>query len=265
MTVVRPRGPLPARVYWTRRLLVIAVAFALVFGVAHLLGGGGGAAKGPSTRPVGAEPSSVTSAPAAVLASPSSSPSPTSPTSPAAGPTDTATTGRGATTTPTTTALAEPAGRCTNSDIVAVPSVRSPAYAGRPVVVDTTLTTKQSPACDWTVSAGSLVVKVTSGTDRIWSTQDCVGAVPRQSVVVRKDHPVSVAVVWDGQRSDAECTRTTPWAETGYYHAVAAAFGSDPVDRQFQLVPPPVRTVTATPTPEHGSGDPTAGASPTRR
>jgi hypothetical protein len=112
-----------------------------------------------------------------------------------------------------------------------------------------TLTTKVSPACTWDVSAENLAVKVTSGSDRIWSSQQCVAAVPEQSVVVRKDHPVAVSVVWNGQRSDSDCTRTTAWAEPGFYHVVAASFGADPVDRQFELQSPVPRTITATPTP----------------
>src|SRR3954470_16369934 len=34
------RGPLPARVYWVRRILALAVAVLLVVGIARLLGGG---------------------------------------------------------------------------------------------------------------------------------------------------------------------------------------------------------------------------------
>jgi hypothetical protein len=136
------------------------------------------------------------------------------------------------------------------------------------VVFAMKLTTKVSPACNWDVTAESLAVRITSGSDRVWSTQDCVGAVPRQSVVVRKDQPVSVTVVWNGQRSDAECTRTTPWAEPGYYHVVAAAFGADPTDVQFPLLPPPRPTITATPTPTPTpttpTGTPTPSPTPTR-
>ena len=38
--VTRPRGPLPARVYWTRRILVPSVALLLVLGIGKALGGG---------------------------------------------------------------------------------------------------------------------------------------------------------------------------------------------------------------------------------
>ncbi|MDX6301400.1 MAG: hypothetical protein QOF53_2614 [Nocardioidaceae bacterium] len=257
--VARPRGPLPARVYWTRRLLLVAVAFALVFGIAHLLGGSTSGGNGSAPRPVDAEATQTTpttSGPATVAGSPSVTPSEDSPTgteSPIA--------------TATSTALAQPTGRCANSDILAVPTVATPAYAGKPVALTLSLTTKQSPACNWTVGPGSLVVKVTSGTDRIWSSQDCVDAVPQRDVVVRKDHPVTVTVVWNDHRSDAECTTDTPWVGLGDYHVVAAAFGSDPTDRQFVLVPLPVatKTVTETPKPRHPSASPSAGATSTAR
>src|SRR5918994_3529645 len=37
-TTVRPRGPLPARVYWTRRLVVLVVPVLLVVVLARVLG-----------------------------------------------------------------------------------------------------------------------------------------------------------------------------------------------------------------------------------
>jgi hypothetical protein len=237
-------------------VLLLVVALGLVFGIAHLLGSGGGGS-GPAARQVGATASAAGSAPTAVVGA-----------RPTGLPGAVATKAGKARQTPTPTPLAVPTGPCANSDIVVTPSVRGQAYAGRPVRFAITLTTRTSPACTWDVTAGSLAVRLTSGSDRIWSTQDCVGAVPRQSVVVRRDHPVAVTVGWNGQRSDAECTRYTPWAEPGYYHVVAAAFGAEPTDVQFVLLPPPRPTITATPSPSASpsgprsaspSGSPTAG------
>ncbi len=242
-TVTRPRGPLPPRVYWTRRLLVVAVAFALVFGIARLLGSSGSG--GPTAQPVGADAS--TSAPtSSTVQTPRSAATPTA-----------ARTGkvkgkaaRTVTPTPTPTPLAVPSGPCVGSDVVATPTVKGPAYAGRSVGFTLLLTTKVSPACTWDVSAESLVVKVTSGSDRIWSTQDCAAAVPKKAVVVRKDQPVAVPMTWNGQRSDSTCSRSTAWAEPGFYHVTSASFGADPVDQQFELQSPVPRTITATPTPK---------------
>jgi len=227
---------------------VLAVVLGLVFGIARVLGGEGGGPT-PGARPVGAVASPAPTARTTVSA-------PVTPARPTTS----------AHASPTPTVLAMPSGPCANSDVVVTPSVRGAAYAGKPVVFTLTLTTRVSPACDWDVTAESLAVRITSGTDRVWSTQDCVGAIPRQSVVVRKDQPTSVNVVWNGQRSDAECTRTTPWAEPGYYHVVAAAFGAEPTDVQFPLLAPPRPTITASPTPTPTpSGTPSGTPSPRAR
>lgn len=239
--VTRPRGPLPARVYWTRRLLVVAVALGLVYGIANLLGHR--SAGGPSAQPVGADAVSSTASVTGQARTPEAAPTPARKRH---GTTATAK----APASPTSTPLASPSGPCVPSDVVARPSLTGPAYAGKQVVVTMTLTTKVSPACTWNVSAESLAVKITSGSDRIWSSQQCDTAIPAQAVIVRKDHPATIPVAWHGQRSDAECTRTTAWAEPGFYHVTAAAFGAEPVDQQFQLQAPPRPTITATPTPE---------------
>jgi len=235
-------------VYWTRRLVVVVVAFALVFGIARLLGSGG-SGTGPSARPVGAEASSITTAPASSASSADVTPSETV-TAPTLSSTPTGPSGATGKKSASATPLAEPSGTCDSSDVVATPAIKDKAYAAKPVVFAISLTTKVSPACDFTVSSRSLAMKITSGSDRVWSTQECTGAVPKQSVVVRKDTPVMVDVAWNGQRSDSDCTRTTTWAEPGYYHAVVAAFGADPVDEQFELKLAPRPTVTATPTPD---------------
>jgi hypothetical protein len=270
--VTRPRGPLPARVYWTRRTLVVVVALALVFGLARLLGGSGSNGTDPSAQPVGADASSQVT-----TSAPTSSSAPTSPTvaatapTVAGSPTDDASAkpggkagkaGKSASQTP----LPVSSGPCRTDDIVATPTIKNTAYAGKPVVFAMNLTTKSTEACDFDVSAHTLVVKVTSGSDRIWSTQDCQGAVPKESVVVRKDTPATVDVAWSGQRSDSDCTRSTTWAEPGWYHAVSAAFGSAPVDEQFKLLTPVRPTVTATPKPKKSpSKSPSASNSPTKK
>jgi hypothetical protein len=67
---------------------------------------------------------------------------------------------------------------------------------------------------------------------------------------VRKHHRTEVDLVWNGQRSDSTCSRTTLWAQPGFYHAEAAALGSEPTDVQFELRPAVAPTITASPTPD---------------
>ena len=112
------------------------------------------------------------------------------------------------------------------------------------------LTSVESPACTWRVSPEKLAVKLVSGSDRIWSSQDCPRAVPPVDVIVRQEEPAKVDVVWHGQRSDSTCSRTTAWAQPGWYHVQAAAFGGEPSDVQFELRPPVPATITPKPKPE---------------
>lgn len=233
---------------------MLAVALGLVFALARLLGSGGGA-----PAPQGARPAA-----AAVASASTASPSPRASGTASAVPTATGTTtspGRRGNAT-TAAPLAAPTGTCAGSDVRVTPLVKGKAYAGEPVRITLDLTTLTSPACTWQVSATSVAVKLTSGSDRIWTTQDCPAAVRQQSVVVRQGQVTKVYVTWNGQRSDATCSRTTPWAQPGYYHVEAAALGGDPVDQQFQLLAPVAATITPSPKPRHTtgpSGSPSAG------
>jgi hypothetical protein len=233
MSVTRPRGPLPARVYWVRRLLVLGVVFGLVFGISRLFGGGDASSE-PAARPAsatqsgGSTPSAVSTADARPGGSPSAGPSPQR--------------------TKTKTPLAMPTGPCRDNDVRVVPDLQATPYAGGKVRLTLRLSTFVSAACTWTVSPETVAVRLTSGSDRIWSSQDCPKAVPEEQVVLRDSQATYVDVSWGGRRSDSDCSRNTQWAEPGYYHLAAAAMGSEPESQQFELLRPVV-TVAPSPTP----------------
>ena len=114
-STARPRRPLPRRVYWVRRTLVLAVALGLVFGIAQLLGGTGGS-DGEAARVVGAEPSTgAAGAGATGDASPQ-----TDPTRGTNGKRDKGSRKK----TKTPTPLAMPTGPCLSEDVVVTPKVR---------------------------------------------------------------------------------------------------------------------------------------------
>lgn len=247
--LTRPRGRLPARVYWFRRGLVLGTPVLLVIGFAHLLGGGGGST--PPKAELADAGTSTHSTP--------SSPHPSGPTA-----TDTAPI------IPSSTPLATPDGPCKTDDLSVQPGVPSPK-AGGPVIIQVQVSTTRD-ACTFTASPKTLAVKVTSGSDRVWSSQDCHSAVPTRSLIVRSSTPVTVPVSWNGRRSvPGSCNDTQAWARAGYYHALAAVIGSTPADVQFRLsVPPrPVVTKTAKPktdakskkTPSSGSSGSSSGGS----
>jgi hypothetical protein len=254
---------LPARVYWVRRAVVLVVGLGLVFGVAHLLDGPDPSATDVA-RVVGAEPGGDT-ATQAPRATDSAWPEPRRSNRPATGQDD-----RGA--KKTVTPLPEPSGPCRDSDVIATPKVEGTTYAGSPVIFRIRLTSVLSPACTWRVAPAKLAVKLISGSDRIWSSQDCPRAIPREDVVVRQQAAATVEVTWHGQRSDSTCSRTTAWAQPGWYHIQAAAFGGEPTDVQFELRAPVPATITPKPKPrpekkssDQPSTQPTAESSATNK
>jgi hypothetical protein len=221
---------------------VFALAFGLVFGIAHLLGGGSdGKSGGDTASPVGAYVSS-------------SSPTTSAPTS---GPTTGLTSGTTGTKPPKTNSsppLAQPDGPCSDDEVVVTPVLSSPV-AGSPVAVGLEISSIDSAACTFRVSSSTVVVKLTSGDDGIWSSQECPKSVPAVDVVARASLPAKVNVYWSGRRSDENCSTATAWADAGWYHAIAAAFGGEPTDVQFELALPIGRTVTKTASPTQDPSD----------
>jgi hypothetical protein len=245
-------------VYWARRTLVLAVAVLLVVGVAKLLGSTtGGDGGGPaSAQVVGAEESSGSTPSEFSL----------SPAVPSAIASPHASAGTARPAEPTRTPLAQPTGPCADEDVVVTPRVDE-AHAGGDVTIALDVTTLTSAACTFTVSPESVAVKITSGADRIWTSQECPSAIPTEDVVPRRNRADTVNVVWSGRRSDSECSRTTQWALRGWYHAEAVALGAEtPVDVQFELTAPPTRFVTPSPSPTPTSkATPKASQKPTEQ
>lgn len=247
-SLTTPKGPLPARVYWTRRGLLLGVALLLVFGIARVLGGGSdassptptatrAAASAPATTPVGS--------PTAGGADESAAPE--EPVAETGTKKKNRKNKKDATVEATPVAPVPPAptGVCANDDIVIAPSAAG-AAAGGQVQFLMTLRTTVTPACTWQVSPDTITLKITSGEDDIWASRECPKAVPTQDVVVYRDFDAVVPVVWSGRRSDADCSRLTEWADPGWYHLLVATYAGEPVDVQFELgVPAPV-TITKT-------------------
>ena len=239
MSVPRPRGPLPARVYWFRRTLVLAMVTALVVGIAQLLGAGSDGSSGPTAQQASSSTSGETAA-----ATPS-----TVSTADARSRADrTGKDKKKPSKKKTRTPLPVPTGPCQDSDVRVRP-VPENTRADDRIELTLRLSTYEATACSWQVSPDSVVLRLTSGSDRIWSSQDCPAAVPTRSVVLRRETPVELDVFWSGRRSDPDCSGRTAWAEPGYYHLASAAMGSEPESEQFRLLPPAPVTETPTPTP----------------
>ena len=227
-----------------RRGLVTLAALVLVFGFAKVFGsiGGGSSDKGAQLA-ANESTKAPASASTAADASTGTTPSPTVATSSAA---------------PT---LPAPSGTCDPEDLSVTPVVEV-AHAVNPVTIALKIT-GSSPACNFTVRPKSVAVKIVSGSDRIWSSQDCPRSVPRKTVVVRSGAETTVPVTWSGRRSNGTCATTNKWALPGYYHVLAAVIGSTPADTQFQLTVAPRAVITKTAKPKPGKKS-TAPATPSK-
>jgi hypothetical protein len=238
-SVRQPRGRLPQRVYWIRRSVVLAVALLLVFGIGKLLGGNG---QDPASAGVEASNTAAQQQ--------SSAPSSVAPVAPATSPS-----------AGVKQPLADPTGECQDDEVSVLPSVPR-AWGAQPITIRLALT-GIAPACTFKVSPQSVVVKITSGSDRIWSSQDCPSSIKPADVVVRNGVPSYVNVVWSGRRSEDTCGHTTPWANAGFYHAFAAVLGSTPTDVQFEVTRAPTAVITKTAKPKPSqSPTPAAKATP---
>jgi hypothetical protein len=244
------RGPLPARVYWVRRLLVVVIAALLVFGIAQLLGGGSdGKSGGDGAAQLAADDASPssTSTPTRPTTTPITTPSKTPSGKPQSSKSDRP--GRGKHSQSPSPTLAAPDGECDDADVAVTPEVPDPV-AGRDVRIVLRLRTLEAEACTWQISRNSLTVKITSGHDDLWSSAECPRVIPVRDVVVRRAVTSSVALTWNSRRSDETCSARTKWAMPGWYHVTASALGGEPSDVQFELDTPTAATVTKTANPK---------------
>ena len=217
----------------------------LIIGFTRLFGGDGG--NDPKAEPAAHI--------AAATPTGSQAPSPAATVTVTAAPTPTP--------TPTEPALPEPEGTCEDEDVTITPSVEF-ARATMPVTISLELRTLESEACTWRFGSDSVQLKVTSGNDRIWTTVECPRALKGRNVVVRRDTPATIDVVWSSRRSDEDCSSHTRWAMPGYYHATVAVLGGEPSDVQFPLYRPTRTppTPTATASPSAAATTPAATPSP---
>jgi hypothetical protein len=230
------RGPLPARVYWVRRLMVLGIASLLVVGFAKMLGGSGGGSSGPDRATTVAD-----------TADPTLQPSTNGPGTSGSGK------HRHQKAHDPATPVAMPTGPCAASDVAITPSVPKPV-AGRDITLVLDLSTLSSPACTWTMSSRTAAVKITSGSDLIWTSVQCPKAIPKQDLVLRQGDRTRVKLTWDAMRSEPGCPRLTQWAMPGTYHLHVSALAGRPQDVAFLLTTPSPAEITRTAHPQQHGG-----------
>lgn len=204
-SLLHPVGSEPSRTYWARRgalvLAVVAVIAALVFVF--------------WPRP---------EAPVAGV------PSTPSVTPPATTPVETPS----ASETPTPTPTGPVACDATNTDLALAGYQKVKQDGKQPFTLSLTNTGSDTCVLDFGPSTFSLTV--TSGSDRIWSTDDCAKWVPSQKGKLKAGKAFEFTITWPVARSSAKCTLSKAILGTGTYVA-SAAFDTNAKARQpFQVV-----------------------------
>ena len=240
-TVLQPRGPLPPRVYWFRRLALLGILVVLL-GLLWVWLAPGGGSQEPAGDAAGPSTSTPTSgAPPRVQndkdprddetkkhkrernrhGGDKGRPSDKEP-------------GEGRETTPTTPPPAEPEGPCEIGDVLIALDVPD-GKAGSPTQARLDFTSLTSPACTLGLTPDLLVLRVSSPKRVVWSSTTCPALLDARQVVARPDLPGSYSFQWDGRRSTPHCDSPGPTVKPGEYVLEAALVGGEPVQATFVL------------------------------
>lgn len=254
--VLHPAGPEPEETYWLRRAMVAGAVLVMVILVVALFvnSSSTGTAVATAPTPSPSEPAvapSRTPGPSASTST-SPSPSPSDATSPSnatstnnAAPSR-ASTSAGSTTKPSGKASSTGSRKPEKSAAPAAPASCSPGKLRATLTGDQRLKPKErttfalslingsGTACRVSVSPKTFELKVYSGSDRIWSSDDCDTAVKSIDKLVAAEDAVTWSMAWNGRRSAEGCKNRPEVPRAGTYFATAQLKGADPV--QLRLI-----------------------------
>lgn len=197
--VLRPVGPKHAAVYWRRRivvLLALVAVIALVGTVVRLVAGDRDGAGSDNAAKVASATPTATGAPSG---------SPSATTSPTASPTASPTGGTGA------PACAPAALQVTATADASTYSAKANPKLGM------LIRNVGDKACSLDAGSAALELVVVSGSDRIWSSDDCQEDAQSNVQVVKPGAELASSVSWPRQRSAEGCPAKLPEPKAGTY------------------------------------------------
>ena len=196
-TVLRPVGPEPARVYWTRRLLVLAALVVAATLTWTLIASGDDGAPKAGAGKSSPAPSASEEAPAA-------------------------------------TGAAAP---CEAANLQLVITASRNSYAGDASPSFTVEVTNTGEAgCTVDVGEASRELLITSGKDRIWSSLDCAaGEDASRNLLLGAGKSDTHEASWDRVRSDKKCSEGLPTPRPGTYKAQVRLNGAKSEQAAFVL------------------------------
>lgn len=183
---LHPVGPLPASVYWRRRIVLLVGLIALLMVVRSC-------ATGDSPkRDAGAHPT----------------PTPTASTKPTPRPTRPAATTAG--------------GLCADSALTLTASADAETYSvGASPKITLTVKNRSTVGCRRDLGTGAVELLVYSGPDRVWSSDDCNDSKAKELVTLAAGASREQALTWSGKRSAPGCGGTRAEVKAGTYRVLA--------------------------------------------
>ena len=245
---MRPSGPLPPRIYWVRRLfalIVLVVTISILWWcVQKVTGNAGGAdpaAKAATTTtttsPTSGDDRQTDHAPTDGE-SPTGSPDETTDTeatTPGAGDEKPSGTKKGQKKHKQKVPLIAPTGPCDVADVGMTIKVAD-VDEGKANPITLRLTSPAGTACTQAITPSTLVLRITSGDDVVWSSDDCPDKLLASEVVARPKPAGSYEFMWNGHRSTGSCAGVGAFARPGGYWVEAALIGADAHKGYFDVL-----------------------------
>lgn len=212
-SLTHPRGPEPERTYWIRRgiaLAAVVAALAVLVWVASMLFGSKKGTAGPVATP-------NSSTLAQNMPTPTPTPSPSASTSPTPG----------ASKSPSASASSPAVPiMCKGTDIGVDLTADSSVKSGASTTLAVKFTNNSSAACKVNFGANPLTIKIYSGSDRIWSTEDCRAWAPRGTTnPLKAGASWTFSEPWQTKRSASGCAVKSTYLQPGTYVATASIAG----------------------------------------
>jgi hypothetical protein len=225
--LLHPMGPESIHTYWARRVLVLAAATTFVVAVTLII------SSPTDGSAVAGSPSAANSVPA--LESPkvadTAVPTPSLvDISASAKPTPSAKTRKLRATTKKTAPDS-----CAAKELRPTLSSKQRIIPKQSTTFHLSLINGSDETCTARVTRKNFELKINSGKDRIWSTDDCPSMIKTISRKLAAEHAVAWSLTWDGMRSKPGCKSTNQALRSGSYVATARLEGAAPVKLRMIL------------------------------
>jgi hypothetical protein len=232
--LLRPVGPEAAQTYWARRGLVLGATMVLAVAVVLIISG---TSTGSAVRANPAPSAAGYSVPS--LASPSSMQ--TTMRTPSAVDSSAAASSTApepkATTRKASTKRKDLSGPldCPAEELRLTLTGKQRLAPKQPTTFQLSLINGTEQTCIAGVTRNNFELKIYSGSDRIWSTEDCRSAIKPISRKLASEHAVAWSLTWEGERSKSNCKSDHEALRPGTYVATAQLEGAEPVQLRILL------------------------------